>query len=78
MSVLKQVVCALAVAEEALQYEHRDLHWGNILVARSKKENFEFTFKGKNLTFPACGVFVSIINFTLSRFTKGCQICTCM
>ncbi|XP_076317113.1 uncharacterized protein LOC143229129 [Tachypleus tridentatus] len=77
MSVLKQVACALAVAEEALQYEHRDLHWGNILVARSKKENVEFTFKGKNLTFPACGVFVSIIDFTLSRFTKdGCTVFT--
>ncbi|XP_022249240.1 uncharacterized protein LOC106465607 [Limulus polyphemus] len=77
VSVLKQVACALAVAEEALQYEHRDLHWGNILVARSTKENVEFTFKGKKLSFPACGVFVSIIDFTLSRFTKdGCTVFT--
>ena len=29
-----QTVLALAVAEEAVQFEHRDLHWGNLLIRR--------------------------------------------
>jgi serine/threonine-protein kinase haspin len=31
-SVLLQAALALAVAEEALAFEHRDLHWGNLLL----------------------------------------------
>lgn len=29
-----QTVLALAVAEEAVEFEHRDLHWGNVLIKR--------------------------------------------
>lgn len=27
----------MAVAEEACQFEHRDLHWGNLLIRRSEE-----------------------------------------
>lgn len=29
-----QTVLALAVAEAAVEFEHRDLHWGNLLIRR--------------------------------------------
>ena len=31
---MMQAVVALAVAEAACQFEHRDLHWGNVLLRR--------------------------------------------
>lgn len=33
-AILFQVALTVAVAEEAAQFEHRDLHWGNLLVRR--------------------------------------------
>ncbi len=32
-----QTALAVAVAEEACQFEHRDLHWGNLLIRRSEQ-----------------------------------------
>ncbi|KAJ6928495.1 serine/threonine-protein kinase haspin [Populus alba x Populus x berolinensis] len=34
-SLLVQVTAGLAVAEAAYEFEHRDLHWGNILLRRN-------------------------------------------
>ena len=70
-SVLAQVVYALAVAEECLQFEHRDLHWGNILVKPTNREDITFKLMGRRCSVPSMGVEANIIDFTMSRLTKG-------
>ena len=70
--MLRQVVFALAVAEKELEFEHRDLHIGNVLV-KSCQEEEEITFQvdGNILKFPTEGVVATIIDFTISRLKKG-------
>lgn len=71
-SVLHQVTCALAIAEQAMEFEHRDLHWGNVLVkCISDCEDISCCLHGEMVAVPACGVKVAIIDFTLSRLSKG-------
>uniref|UniRef100_A0A1B0GCD5 non-specific serine/threonine protein kinase n=1 Tax=Glossina morsitans morsitans TaxID=37546 RepID=A0A1B0GCD5_GLOMM len=63
------IILALAVAEEAYQFEHRDLHWGNVLVLNTKEKYISYKLAGKELILPTKGVYIAIIDFTLSRIT---------
>lgn len=49
----------LAVAEQVLEFEHRDLHWGNVLVSETTEKNVTFKLCGKEYTVPTQGVRVS-------------------
>lgn len=65
-----QTACALAIAEASLQFEHRDLHWGNLLITQTEKDKMlSYRLNGTDFVMPACGIQVSIIDFTLSRIT---------
>ncbi|XP_077218590.1 protein kinase superfamily protein isoform X2 [Tasmannia lanceolata] len=66
-SLLVQVTAALAVAEVACEFEHRDLHWGNILLTRNGAATMEFTLQGRRMLAKTFGLSISIIDFTLSR-----------
>ncbi|KAL6495024.1 hypothetical protein OROGR_030943 [Orobanche gracilis] len=70
-SLLVQVTLALAVAEAALEFEHRDLHWGNILLSRKDSATLQFILEGKNLQVKTFGLLMSIIDFTLARINTG-------
>ncbi|KAF0906954.1 hypothetical protein E2562_013328 [Oryza meyeriana var. granulata] len=74
-SLLVQVTASLAVAESACEFEHRDLHWGNILLDRDETQNknhtMSFTLQGKKMCTRTFGLEVSIIDFTLSRINTG-------
>ncbi|XP_036149201.1 uncharacterized protein LOC105838777 isoform X4 [Monomorium pharaonis] len=70
-----QTALTLAVAEKALEFEHRDLHWGNILISRTKEPYIYYSLDEKEIKFPSKGIKVSIIDFTLSRMLyQGCCI----
>lgn len=59
----------MAAAENALQFEHRDLHWGNLLIKPTDEKEIEFVIQGEVVTVPTQGVQATIIDFTLSRIT---------
>ena len=71
LSVLQQVALSLSVAEKSLSFEHRDLHWGNVLIKRTKRKTVRYRLCGQDICIESAGVFVSIIDFTLSRLAKG-------
>lgn len=72
LSMIIQVACAIAVAEEELQFEHRDLHWGNILLSRvASHEKVTFKLDGREIKIESCGIKASIIDFTMSRIADG-------
>jgi len=63
----------LAVAEEQFQFEHRDLHWGNILISTTDDANAIYKLNGNVIKIPTHGVKVTIIDYTLSRMIfDGC------
>ncbi|XP_022856903.1 serine/threonine-protein kinase haspin homolog, partial [Olea europaea var. sylvestris] len=70
-SLLVQVTIALAVAEAAYEFEHRDLHWGNILLSRKGSDTLQFTLEGRQIIVKTFGLLISIIDFTLSRINTG-------
>lgn len=57
----------LAVAESKYEFEHRDLHWGNILLSNTDAVEAVFVLNGRRITVPTAGIKVTIIDYTLSR-----------
>jgi len=79
LSILKQLVSTLASAERSIQFEHRDLHWGNILIDRvkDKKKSLFVLVEGSEYEIASCGLIVTIIDFTLARMlSEGCVVYT--
>ncbi|XP_017786678.1 PREDICTED: putative serine/threonine-protein kinase haspin homolog [Nicrophorus vespilloides] len=75
-SVFKQIAFSLAVAESSLQFEHRDLHWGNVLISNTRhpKGTIFFNLNGRQVAVRSYNIQASIIDFTLSRITND-DIC---
>ncbi|XP_066279755.1 serine/threonine-protein kinase haspin-like isoform X1 [Branchiostoma lanceolatum] len=73
-AALHQICVTLAVAEAALQFEHRDLHWGNVLVKRIDSTHY---LNGEKVCVATSGLEVKIIDFTLSRIQKDGQPLYC-
>ncbi|KAK4328817.1 hypothetical protein Pmani_000791 [Petrolisthes manimaculis] len=74
-AVFLQIAYSLAVAEQQCEFEHRDLHWGNILVASTCETEFSFNVDGETYTLKTHGLKATVIDFTLSRLkTKHCVV----
>ncbi|KAI0375861.1 hypothetical protein BV20DRAFT_1040419 [Pilatotrama ljubarskyi] len=66
-SVFWQVARTLADAEELMSFEHRDLHWGQILVKNVPKKSTARTKTRTSMDDPDLGVLVTIIDLGLAR-----------
>ncbi|KAG2454502.1 hypothetical protein HYH02_000349 [Chlamydomonas schloesseri] len=71
-SVLLQVAVSLAVSESALAFEHRDLHWGNVLIRPHAPTDgsagcMTARLRGHTIKVSSCGLVATIIDFTNSR-----------
>lgn len=53
-----QTSFALAVGEQCFEFEHRDLHWGNVLVMKTTDKYAMFTIESETYKFPTFGVKV--------------------
>ncbi|XP_018010108.1 uncharacterized protein LOC108667577 [Hyalella azteca] len=67
LALFWQVTYGLAVAEKRFEFEHRDLHFGNILVEATTDTSCSCTFEGEQIMLPTHGVRATIIDFTMSR-----------
>ncbi|XP_010341990.3 serine/threonine-protein kinase haspin [Saimiri boliviensis] len=76
-SILHQLTASLAVAEASLHFEHRDLHWGNVLLKKTSLKELSYTLNGKTGTIPTRGLQVSIIDYTLSRLERDGIVVFC-
>lgn len=74
VSVFEQVMCSLAMAERALSFEHRDLHWGNVLIAPEAQSEFVYRLGDRKLRVPTHGIHCRLIDFSLSRSSIGSHV----
>lgn len=64
---------SLAAAEAQFEFEHRDLHWGNVLVTPTTVKTLTFYLNGKPIEIQTHGIKATIIDYTLSRIVyKKC------
>lgn len=76
-SILHQITASLAVAEASLHFEHRDLHWGNVLLKKTSLKELHYTLNGKTSSIPTRGLQVNIIDYTLSRLERDGIVVFC-
>uniref|UniRef100_A0A914MGS7 non-specific serine/threonine protein kinase n=1 Tax=Meloidogyne incognita TaxID=6306 RepID=A0A914MGS7_MELIC len=74
-SIFYQVALSLAIAEERYSFEHRDLHYSNILISeytcreRERQDKISFYYNGQKIEVRSHGVHASLIDYTYSRMT---------
>ncbi|KAH9418719.1 Serine/threonine-protein kinase haspin [Dermatophagoides pteronyssinus] len=67
LSVAKQLLLGFTIAEKLFEFEHRDLHLGNILVKPSPYEQLIYVYDDQFLQMPSNNLLVKVIDTTFSR-----------
>lgn len=71
VSIIKQILLGLVVAEVAMEFEHRDLHSCNVLLQPTEDVFVEYVVHGRRMRVPSFGYRVKIIDATFSRLRVG-------
>ncbi|KNC96492.1 haspin protein kinase [Spizellomyces punctatus DAOM BR117] len=66
-SLLLQLCLSVANAEIQEMFEHRDLHWGNVLLTTAPPEKYLVDLDGDRIQFSNEGVRICIIDYTWGR-----------
>jgi serine/threonine-protein kinase haspin len=70
-SIFCQIILSLAMGEHLLHFEHRDLHWGNVLIKKcNQSKRIKYNLFDKEFELETCGVEITLIDFTLSRLIE--------
>uniref|UniRef100_A0A182YEC9 non-specific serine/threonine protein kinase n=1 Tax=Anopheles stephensi TaxID=30069 RepID=A0A182YEC9_ANOST len=70
-AIYAQIVLMLAVAEKRYDFEHRDLHTGNVLIEPTKELERTYYLLGEEIIIQTHGLKATIIDYTLSRIVHG-------
>ncbi|XP_077486445.1 serine/threonine-protein kinase haspin-like [Amblyomma americanum] len=70
-SVLQQVTLSLVVAEEALEFEHRALRLGHVLVKKTPGKSSHFSVGGRSFAVNTWGVEAHVASYSSSRITDA-------
>lgn len=71
LSIVKQVITGFAVAEAAFEFEHRDLHSGNILLQQCSDKFINYKLRYNTIRVPSWGYRVKMIDTTFSRIRNS-------
>lgn len=67
LSLAKQLLLGFMIAEKVYEFEHRDLHLGNIMVKRCECSILEYFYNDKLITVPSEELQAKVIDTTFSR-----------
>lgn len=67
LSIVKQIITGFMIAEVVFEFEHRDLHSGNVLVQKIAHHYVNYMYRGRRISIPSYGYRVKIIDTTFSR-----------
>jgi serine/threonine protein kinase len=71
-SIINQVLCASILAYEKLGFIHGDLHPGNVLIKKTKKNKIIYKLEGDiEKEIKTYGLEIKIFDFDRSEFTKN-------
>lgn len=71
ISILNQVIASATLAFEHFGFIHGDLHPGNILIKKTKKDLIKYKFTDKDLEIKINGIQIVMFDFDRSNFSAN-------
>ena len=70
ISIINQVIASATLAFEQFGFIHRNLHPGNILIKKTKKDFIKYKFTDEDLEIKTNGIQIVMIDFDKSNFSN--------